>query len=326
MAVYTQLSNEAISELIEAEYALGALEFAVGIAQGVENTNYLLALRDAQGREQKTILTLYEKRVNTTDLPFFIALLQHLAGQGIACPQPIVRRDGAVLSEVQNRKAALFSFLAGKSRTVLRNPHVAEVGAALAKLHHATAGFEGTRRNALSLGGWQELAAKILPRLDEIQPGLRVLVADELAYLAAHWPADSALPRGVIHADLFPDNVFFIGDAVSGVIDFYFACTDFFAYDLAITVNAWCFDGRECNLTKLRLMLQHYQQHRALSDAEKQAFPVLLRGAALRFLLTRAHDLLYHEKSALVTPKDPLEYVAKLRFHQSAGGQFMAGI
>lgn len=318
MAVYTQLSNEAIAELLSAQYGIGALDYALGIAQGVENSNYLIGTHGANGVEQKYILTLYEKRVKENELPFFLGLMQHLATHGVNCPQPVARTDGGFISDIAARKAAIVSFLAGKSRTVLRNEHCAGVGKACAQLHVAAQDFAGTRSNALSLAGWKTLYEKIAPRLDEVQHGLQQMVADELVFLEKNWPTD--LPRGVIHADLFPDNVFFIDDAVSGVIDFYFACDDFFAYDLAITLNSWCFDGRECNLTKAKLLTKNYQQVRALSDAEKQAFPVLLRGAALRFLLTRAHDLLHHEKSALVTPKDPLEYVAKLKFHQSNTG------
>lgn len=313
MAVYTQLSNEQIAELLQ-HYGIGTLDYALGIAQGVENSNYLIGTRGAEASEHKYILTLYEKRVKEAELPFFLGLMQHLATHGITCPQPIARRDGGFLSEVAGKKAAIVSFIVGKSRSVLRPEHCGGVGAMCAKLHVAAADFEGTRANALSLAGWKTLAAKIAPRLDEVQHGLQQLVQHELEFLEANWPKN--LPRGVVHADLFPDNVFFLDDAVSGVIDFYFACTEAYAYDLAITLNSWCFDGRECNLTKARQLVNQYQKLRALSDAEKQAFPVLLRGAALRFLLTRAHDLLHHEKSALVTPKDPLEYVAKLKFHQ----------
>lgn len=317
MAVYTQLSNEQIAELLAADYGIGALDYALGIAQGVENSNYLIGTHAADGAEQKYILTLYEKRVKEDELPFFLGLMQHLAQHGVTCPQPVARHDGGYISEIAGKKAAIVSFLSGKSRSVLRNEHCAGVGKACAELHVAAEGFAQTRPNALSLAGWKSLYAKIAPRLDEVQPGLQQLVAQELDYLEQHWPAPDALARGIVHADLFPDNVFFIDDAVSGVIDFYFACEDFFAYDLAIALNSWCFDGRSCNLTKATLLTKNYQQVRALSAAEKSAFPVLLRGAALRFLLTRAHDLLHHEKSALVTLKDPLEYVAKLKFHQS---------
>lgn len=322
MAVYTPLTNEQITDWLRAYGALGELEFAIGIAQGVENTNYLLALRRAGGEEKKYILTLYEKRTRPEDVPFFLRLMQHVAAKEVDCPQPIVRQDGALMGEIAGKHAALVSFLHGKSRSVIRNEHAAQVGMVLGKLHHAVADFTLTRANSLGLAGWQALYEKTAPRLDEIQPGLQQLVGDELQFLHAHWPGHKHLPRGIIHADLFPDNVFFTGDTVSGVIDFYFACDDFFAYDLAITINAWCFDGRECNLTKMRQLVKQYDQQRPLNDAEKRALPVLLRGAALRFLLTRAHDWLFHEKSALVTPKDPLEYVTKLRFHQASLERF----
>lgn len=314
MAVYTHLSNEQIAELLATQYAIGTLDYALGIAQGVENSNYLIGTHGVDGAEQKYILTLYEKRVKEDELPFFLGLMQHVAQRGITCPQPVARQDGGFISEVAGKKAAIVSFIAGKSRTVLRSEHCGGVGGMCAQLHVAAQDFRGTRANALSLAGWKTLAEKILPRLDEVQHGLQQLVQHELAFLAANWPTE--LPGGLVHADLFPDNVFFVDDAVSGVIDFYFACNDAYAYDLAITLNSWCFDGRECNLTKAKKLLQQYQQVRVLSDREKQAFPILLRGAALRFLLTRAHDVLYQEKSALVTPKDPMEYVAKLKFHQ----------
>lgn len=317
MAVYTPLTNEQISELLEQHYAVGALEFAVGIAQGVENTNYLIAVRDAAGAEQKYILTLYEKRVNPKDLPFFIGLMQHVALQGVACPKPVVRRDGKLFGEFLGKQASLVSFLHGKSRTIIRNPHAAAVGRALAELHRAAAEFEGTRANALSLEGWQALYAKTTGKLDGVQEGMEQLVREELTYLKAHFPALGALPTGVIHADLFPDNVFFEEDAVSGIIDFYFACKDALAYDVAITVNAWCFEPRgEFNPTKSKLMLQAYQSIRPFTTEERQALPILLRGAALRFLLTRAHDWIHHDPQALVRPHNPLEYASKLRFHQ----------
>lgn len=317
MAVYTTLTNEQIADHLEAHYSIGALEFAVGIAQGVENSNYLLGVKSPTGQEEKYILTLYEKRVNPDDLPFFLELLQHVAAHGVACPNPVKRRDGALFGLLAGKQASLVSFLHGKSRSVIRNPHVASVGATLGQLHQAARGFAGRRANALSLAGWQQLYAKIAGRLDSIQAGLEELVRTELDYAAQHFPQPSTLPQGIIHADLFPDNVFFEGDEVSGVIDFYFACHDALAYDLAITLNAWCFEPRgEFNATKSRLLLAAYQKQRALTAPEIAAFQALLRGAALRFLLTRAHDWLHHDPSALVRPHDPLEYATKLRFHQ----------
>lgn len=318
MAVYTQLTNEQIASAIETDYTIGTLSFAVGITQGVENTNYLIATTDWAGAEQKYILTLYEKRMDPQELPFFIALMHHLAAQGVSCPRPIARKDGALFGIIEGKPAAIVSFVNGKSRTVLANAHVASVGGALAGLHVATADFGMERVNRLSLEGWQGIYSKIQGKLDAIYDGLEMLVADELAYLAQHWNQIAELPRGVIHADLFPDNVFFDGDHVSGLIDFYFACSDALAYDVAITLNAWCFEtrGGEFNPIKSNLFLSHYQKTRALSDAEIAAFPLLLRGAALRFLLTRAHDWIFRDPNAQVNAKDPMEYAAKLRFHQ----------
>ena len=318
MAVYTQLTNEQIATLLASRYAVGELSFAVGIAQGVENTNYLVATTDARGLETKYILTLYEKRVNPEELPFFLELMQHAAAGGVACPQPITRNDGALFGPYEGKYAALVSFVNGKSRTILHNAHVASVGGALAQLHVATDGFSRTRANALSIDGWRAVYQRIIGRLDEIQPGLETLVAEELAYLLPLWPTLNDLPRGIIHADLFPDNVFFEGDDVSGIIDFYFACDDMRAYDVAITINAWCFErGGEFNLTKSTLLLSNYHKIRALSAHELAALPLLLRGAALRFLLTRAHDWLHRDAGALVRPHDPLEYAVKLKFFQS---------
>lgn len=315
MAVYTQLTNETIAELVEHQYGLGKLAFAVGIAQGVENSNYLLDVITPEGAEAKYILTLYEKRVKAEELPFFISLMKHLHAKGIACPQPIARKDGTYFSEVQGKQAALVSFLNGRSRTVLKNPHVSEVGRALAELHVAAKDFKETRANALSLAGWEALVKALKGKLDNITPGLEKLVDEEIAFLKKEWPKD--LPRGIIHADLFPDNVFFEDDTLSGLIDFYFACEDMLAYDVAITLNSWCFEHqKEFNATKSRLLLAQYQKVRAFSDDEKKHFNTLLRGSALRFLLTRAYDWIHQTKDAMVTPKDPMEYVHKLRFHQ----------
>jgi homoserine kinase type II len=299
MAVYTTLTNEAIAEHLAEHYAVGSLEFAVGIAQGVENTNYLLAVKTPHGQEEKFILTLYEKRVNPMDLPFFLDLLRHVAASGVACPRPIPRADGALFGPLAGKQASLVSFLHGKSRSIIRNPHAASVGQVLGRLHRAAADFAGTRANALSLAGWQNIYKKIAGRLDEIQPGLEALVADEMHYAAQHFNRAEGLPQGIIHADLFPDNVFFEEDDVSGVIDFYFACTDALAYDVAITLNAWCFErGGEFSPTKSKLLLAGYQKQRAFTPAEIETFPALLRGAALRFLLTRAHDWLNRDPNA----------------------------
>ncbi|MCK8780627.1 homoserine kinase [Rhizobium sp. NTR19] len=309
MAVYTDITEDDLKRFLT-EYDVGELTSYKGIAEGVENSNFLLhTTRDP------LILTLYEKRVEKADLPFFLGLMQHLSAKGLSCPLPLPRRDGQLLGELSGRPAALISFLEGMW---LRKPearHCREVGRALAEMHLAGEGFEIVRPNALSLEGWKTLWAKSADRADEVETGLQDEVTAELEYLEAHWPKD--LPAGVIHADLFQDNVFFLGDNLSGLIDFYFACNDLLAYDVAICLNAWCFekDG-SYNVTKGSAMLDGYASVRPLSPDEVAALPVLARGSALRFFLTRLYDWLTTPAGALVVKKDPLEYLRKLRFHR----------
>ena len=309
MAVYTDVPDEELKAFI-AEYAIGEVVSCKGIAEGIENSNYLL--RAGGGTY---ILTLYEKRVAPHDLPFFLALMEHLARRGIPCPTPIHGRDGSALRRLCGKPAAIVSFLDGMWPRRIHPFHCAGVGRALAALHAAVGDFGQSRANDLSLDGWRKLAAACTPRADEVKAGLADELKRELDELARAWPRD--LPRGVIHADLFPDNVFFRGEAVSGLIDFYFACTDFFAYDLAICLNAWCFESDySFNVTKARALLAQYRAGRALDAAEIAALPVLARGSALRFLLTRLYDRLNHPEGAFVRPKDPIEYLQKLRFHR----------
>ncbi len=248
MAVYTDVGEEELAKFL-AGYDLGALLSCKGIAEGVENTNYLL--HTAAGY---FILTLYEKRVAKADLPFFIGLMEHLATRGINCPQPVKNKKGSALAELAGRPAAIVTFLEGVSVRRPNVSHCTAVGRALAQLHLAGNDFKLHRKNALALSGWEPLARTADKRADEVAPGLQKIIADEIAYLSAHWPRQ--LPRGVIHADLFPDNVFFLGDKLSGLIDFYFACDDLLSYDLAICLNAWCFepDG-SYNVTKGRALL-----------------------------------------------------------------------
>ena len=309
MAVYTDVGDAELGDFLKA-YDLGALLSFKGIAEGVENSNFLL--RTEAGN---FILTLYEKRVAEADLPFFLALMEHLAKRGISCPLPVKGRDGQALRQIAGRSAVIISFLEG---LWVRRPqvfHCAALGRALAEMHAAGRDFSLTRRNALSLDGWRSLAQTTQERADSVEQGLAAAIEMELEFLAARWPDD--LPSGVIHADLFPDNVFFLGDRLSGLIDFYFACNDLLAYDLAICLNAWCFEAdRTFNVTKGRALIGAYADVRALSAAERDALPVLARGAALRFLLTRLHDWLTVPTGAMVTPKDPIEYLRKLRFHQ----------
>ncbi|OFW71602.1 MAG: homoserine kinase [Alphaproteobacteria bacterium RBG_16_64_48] len=309
MAVYTDVSDEELDAFI-GSYAIGALTSFKGIAEGVENSNYLV--HTASG---PYILTLYEKRVSREDLPYFLALMEHLAARGISCPLPVHDRAGRTLKELAGRPAALITFLEG---LWVRRPgieHCAGLGQALGRFHLAGQDFPMKRANSLSLPGWRALFGAIGSGADRVTPGLAGEIEKELRHLEGHWPGD--LPQGVIHADLFPDNVFFLGDKVSGLIDFYFACNDTLAYDIAVCLNAWCFetDG-SFNVTKARALLQAYEGVRPLTKAELQWLPTLARGAALRFLLTRTYDLLNTDASALVKTKDPNEYLRKLRFHQ----------
>lgn len=309
MAVYTDVSDEELDAFI-GSYAIGALTSFKGIAEGVENSNYLV--HTASG---PYILTLYEKRVSPADLPYFLALMEHLAARGISCPLPVHDRAGRTLKELAGRPAALVTFLEG---LWVRRPgieHCAGLGQALGRFHLAGQDFPMRRANSLSLPGWQALFASIDSEADRIKPGLAGVMEKELRHLEGHWPQD--LPQGVIHADLFPDNVFFLGDKVSGLIDFYFACNDMLAYDIVVCLNAWCFESDgSFNVTKARALLQAYEGVRPLTKSELDWLPTLARGAALRFLLTRTYDLLNTDANALVKTKDPNEYLRKLRFHQ----------
>jgi homoserine kinase type II len=319
MAVYTDVPDDELRSFV-GQYDLGEVVSCKGIAEGVENSNFLL--RTETGT---FILTLYEKRVAPKDLPFFIALMEHLAARGLACPTPLRGRDGVALRHLCGRPAAIITFLDGMWPRRIQPFHCAGVGRALAELHRAGSDFAMTRPNNLSLAGWRELFESCRARADEIRPGLAAELAAELAQFEAEWPRD--LPSGIIHADLFPDNVFFRGDKLSGIIDFYFACTDSFAYDLAVCLNAWCFEGDgSFNVTKARLMLSNYRAVRPISDAELAALPLLARGSAMRFLLTRLYDWLNHPDGAMVRPKDPIEYLQKLRFHRSVAGPGAYGL
>jgi homoserine kinase type II len=320
MAVYTDVAAEELAGFL-AHYDIGELLSYKGIAEGVENSNFLL--HTAAGH---FILTLYEKRVAKGDLPFFLGLMTHLASRGIDCPQPVKNRNGEVLSSLAGRPAAIINFLEGVWPRKPSAAHCAGVGQALARMHLAGRDFGLSRANALSVSGWRPLFEQAAPRADEVQHGLRDFLAAELDYLEGNvWPKN--LPQGVIHADLFPDNVFFLAERVSGLIDFTFACNDMLAYDVAVCLNAWCFES-DCsfNVTKARAFLGAYGRERQLSEAEEKALPVLARGAALRFLLTRLVDFLNVPPGALVRPKDPLEYVRKLRFQQSVASMRDYGV
>ncbi len=309
MAVYTEVSDEDLARFVEG-YGLGELLSYKGIAEGVENTNYVV--HTSMGTY---ILTLYEKRVQVSDLPYFLGLMEHLASRGIRCPLPVRNAKGEALSTLAGRAAAIVTFLEGFWLRRPKAEHCQAVGRALAELHVAGQGFGRERANALGPAGWRPLYNRFSIHADDIAAGLGKIIASELDLLEGGWPAD--LPQGVIHADLFPDNVFFLGDKLSGLIDFYFACNDALAYDLAISLNAWCFEPDYAfNATKGRALLKGYDEVRKLSAEERAAMPMLARGAAMRFLLTRSYDWLNTPKDALVKPHNPIDYLRRLRFHQ----------
>jgi homoserine kinase type II len=308
VAVYTEVSDEELGAFVS-RYGIGDLLAAKGIAEGVENSNYFIHTSTGF-----YILTLYEKRVNEADLPYFLGLMEHLSARGLVCPRPVKDTRGEALGRLAGRPAAIVTFLDGISVKRPRAAHCRSLGEALARLHESGRDFQLKRANALSVDGWRPLFKASNSRADSVAPGLPGEIETALMRLEREWPKD--LPVGNIHADLFTDNVFFIGEKVSGVIDFYFACTDAFAYDLAVCLNAWCFEPDfSFNLTKGQALLAGYRQVRALTQVEVTALPLLARGAALRFLLTRLVDWLNVPPGALVKPKDPLEYLRKLRFH-----------
>jgi len=300
VAVYTHVDRPTLEALLE-RYDIGAPVSFDGVREGVENTNYSLVTE--QGR---FFLTLFEKRVAEADLPYFLDLMGHAARKGVPAPAPIPDRTGATLQRVLGRPAVIISFLDGKARMAPTAEECRAAGRMLARFHIAAADFNATRANALGPEGWKTLAAKCKADADNCAPGLSALIDESLGDLLAGWPSD--IPSGQIHADLFPDNAFFKGEDVSGFIDFYFACTDYLAYDLAVTLNSWCFLERSWRAGSAAAMIDGYETVRALSDEERAALPILMRGAALRFLLTRLYDWLNQDPAALVTVKDPLEY------------------
>ncbi len=319
MAVYTDVSDEALQQFL-ALYDIGDLTSCKGIAEGVENSNFLLGTDQGQ-----FILTLYEKRVDVDDLPFFLGLMDHLAAKGLACPVPIHDKSGGTLNRLEGRPAAIISFLNGMW---VKRPHVEHctmVGQALAELHKDGQDFAIVRPNNLDQQSWRPLFEQSRSRANEVRKGLAQTIDAELEFLDENWPVD--LPSGVIHADMFPDNVFFLNNRFSGLIDFYFACNEMLAYDLAICLNAWCFERDNAfNVTKARALIEGYSSVRPLTPEELNALPVLARGAAMRFLLTRLHDWLRVPPGALVVPKNPLEYMKKLGFHMDVDSVAAYGI
>lgn len=316
MAVYTQVSAEALAAFLT-RYDVGELVSAKGIAEGVENSNYLVDTTTA-----RFILTLYEKRVSADDLPFFMALLDHLAARGLPVPPAIKDRAGVEIQELEGRPACLIKFLTGVSVSHPTPAQALAAARALADMHGAVADFAPTRANSMGIATWRPLLDRMGADMDTIAPGLFAQVDAALREVEAAWPA--ALPVGAIHADLFPDNVLMLGDTVSGLIDFYFACTDVRAYDLAIMHSAWTFDatGRTADAAIGAALLAGYAEGIALSAAERAALPVLAQGACIRFLLSRAWDWLHTPADALVMRKDPLAYARRLDWYRAHPGAF----
>ncbi|UYY59837.1 homoserine kinase [Sphingomonas sp. S2-65] len=316
MAVYTLVSTERLADFLHG-YAVGELVSAKGIAEGVENTNYLVDT--TVGR---FILTLYEKRVAAGDLPYFMALLDHLAERELPVPRAIRNRQGAAIGELENRPACLIEFLPGVSLSQPTRTQAHAAGVALGQLHCAATTFGQERANSMGVDQWRPLFERCGRDLDAIQPGLHDALAGELDRVLGAW--DHGLSRGTIHADLFPDNVLMRGDEVSGLIDFYFACTDVRALDLAITHSAWSFDatGGQVDWEVGRALIEGYQQSVRLSGEEKAAFQTLCEGACIRFLLSRAWDWLNTPADALVTRKDPLAYWRRLQTYKNQGSLF----
>ncbi|NCC21300.1 MAG: homoserine kinase [Alphaproteobacteria bacterium] len=319
MAVYTKVPEDALRSFLR-QYDLGELRSCEGIEQGVENSNFHLFTTSG-----RYILTLFEKRVDEKDLPFFFAFKEHLAKAGIACPSAVDSRKGTAINVLCGRPAAIVTFLEGgdvKPANIAVS-HCAQVGEAVARMHLAARNFPLTRVNSVGLDAWKSLASRTASHADDVEPGLARFIADELRFLEANWPRN--LPRAAVHVDIFPDNVFFHEGQFAGIIDFYFAATDFLAYDLALVINAWCFDP-ENRFSEARYdaLLNAYESLRPLTEEERANMTLLCRGAAMRILMTRLHDWVFHPPGAVVTPKDPAEYIEKLRFHQRGGTEVTA--
>jgi homoserine kinase type II len=311
MAVYTDITDEELAGLL-ADFDLGQALSLKGVAEGVENSNFLL-----ETEAGRFFLTIYERRVKADDLPFFLELLRWIAGRGFPSATPIADREGRILKAVRGKPCAIVSYLWGLAVRRPAAAHCREAGAGLAELHLAAEGFPLSRANDLGQAAWAPMFAGLAGAAEALKPGLAATISSDLELLAARWPKN--LPAGIVHADFFPDNVFFSKGKFAGAIDFYFACEDALAYDVAIALNAWCFepDG-SFNITSARQLVAGYESRRGLSDLERSALPILAHGAAMRFFLTRLHDWGATPAGALVKPKDPLEYERKLAVHRAA--------
>ena len=310
MAVYTKLEHQEVRRFLE-QYNINNLKDYKGITEGVENTNYLI-----KTSEQDYILTIYEKRVNENDLPFFIKLLSNLSENKFPCPKPIANKNNEKINKIKNKNAALVTFLSGQSKNRITSEDCFEIGKITAQLHEITRKFNINRKNSLSIESWQIIFEKTIKQKIDLDESTIKKTKNYLNFLKDKWPKD--LPQGIIHADLFPDNIFFINNKVSGIIDFYFACNDFFAYEIAICINSICFDNNSTfNMTKAKNLIDGYSSVRTLSEDEKKYLPILSMGAAMRFFLTRLYDFYHTDNKADVKIKDPFEYLKKIEFHST---------
>ena len=314
MAVYTKLEKEEINNIL-LDYKIGELKNFEGIKEGIENTNYFI-----ETEKGKFILTIYERRVSDTDLPFFSNLMVELSKNGFICPKPLSNKNNKYISEIKNKKFMIVSFLDGKSKNNLTPLECKIVGGQIARLHQITKNFKFIRKNDLSVRSWRGIFSQVKDKCNRIHPELPKLIEANLISIEKEWPKN--LPSGIIHADLFSDNIFFKNNKFSGFIDFYFSCNDFYAFEIAICFNALCFDGVKQNLsfnvTKAKKLMEGYNEVRKISKEEKIAIKVLSQGAALRFLLTRVFDYLNTVDDAVVKIKDPEEYLKRLEFHKNA--------
>ena len=313
MAVYTKVSEKELNDFFS-KYNLGKLLGHKGIEEGIENTNYFI-----NTEKGNFILTVYEKRVEEKDLPFFISLMRNLFDKNFPSPKPIINKNGNYISEISGKKAAVVSFLDGSAKRILNPNDCYEIGINSAKLHLITKDLAGKRENKLSINSWRKIYNKVKKDCSKIHPNLISVIEKNLDEIEKNWPKD--IPSGIIHADLFPDNIFFKNNKLSGIIDFYFSCNDFYAFEIAICLNALCFEGKNENLsfnvTKAKKFIDGYSSIRKLTEKEKESLKILCQGAAIRFLLTRVFDYLNLTEGAIVKIKDPIEYLKRLEFHNN---------
>tara|TARA_Y100001970_G_C14193357_1_gene836668 strand:- start:650 stop:1600 length:951 start_codon:yes stop_codon:yes gene_type:complete len=309
MAVYTSIDVQTLNNFLK-KYNIGELLGYEGILEGVENTNYKITTI-----KNKFILTIFEKRVNEEELPFFIELQHHLSKKNIKCPRPIADKKNNYVNVMKEKKCVIMSYLEGEKLHDVKPKHCLQLGEEIANMHLCTSDFTLSRKNNLDQSNWKSIFRKCQSAENHKYYQFYTLIENELIFIEKNWPKN--LPSGVIHADIFQDNVFYIKEKLTGLIDFYFACNDYYAYDLAICINAWCFNNNgDFDSEKFNSIISGYNNLRKLNEEEYKYIRILMRGAAVRFLLTRLHDELYHPKNAFVEPKDPIEYLNILKFHQ----------